>query len=135
MNPHIHRWHRVVETRDFALLDELLDDSVAFHSPVVHTPQKGKAITKMYLAGALQVLGNAHFRYVREIGNTTDVLLEFESEVDGIHVNGVDLIRFNAEGRIVDFKVMLRPWKAMEAVKLRMAAMLQMLAGGAARPG
>ncbi|HSW13637.1 MAG TPA: nuclear transport factor 2 family protein [Solimonas sp.] len=135
MNPHIHRWHRLVETRDYATLDDLLDDGVVFHSPVVHTPQRGKAITKMYLAGALQVLGNTHFRYVREIGSTTDVLLEFESEVDGIHVNGVDLIRFNADGRIVDFKVMLRPWKAMEAVKLRMAAMLQMLAAGAGKAG
>lgn len=135
MNPHIHRWHRLVESRNYAALDELLDDTVVFHSPVVHSPQKGKAITRMYLAGALQVLGNEHFRYVREIGNLTDVLLEFESEVDGIHVNGVDLIRFNAEGRIVDFKVMLRPYKAMEAVKLRMAAMLQMLSGGAGKPG
>lgn len=135
MNPHIHRWHRLVESRNYAALDELLDDTVVFHSPVVHSPQKGKAITRMYLTGALQVLGNEHFRYVREIGNLTDVLLEFESEVDGIHVNGVDLIRFNAEGRIVDFKVMLRPYKAMEAVKLRMAAMLQMLSGGAGKPG
>lgn len=130
MNPHIQRWHRLIETRNFAGLDALLDDNVVFHSPVIHSPQKGKGLTRMYLTGALQVLGGDHFRYVREIGNATDVLLEFESLVDGLHVNGVDLIRFNAEGRIVDFKVMLRPYKAMEAVKLRMAAMLQMLPGG-----
>ena len=135
MNPHIQRWHQLVETRNLAALDELLDDNVVFHSPVIHAPQKGKTLTRMYLAGALKVLGNEHFRYVREIAGPTDVLLEFESQVDGLHVNGVDLIRFNAEGRIVDFKVMLRPYKAMEAVKLRMAALLQMVAAGAGKPG
>ncbi len=133
MNPHIHRWHDVVRSRDLRELDALLDDAVVFHSPVVHSPQKGKAITKMYLAGALQALGNEHFRYVREIGNDTDALLEFETLVDGIHVNGVDLIRFNEQGRIVDFKVMLRPYKALDAVKLRMAALLEAFQRGATK--
>lgn len=135
MNPHIHRWHRLIETRDFALFDALLDDAVVFHSPVVHAPQQGKEMTKWYLTGALHVLGTEHFRYVREIGNATDVLLEFETQVDGLYVNGVDLIRFDAQGRIVDFKVMLRPYKAIEAVKLRMAAMLQRLPGGGKNAG
>lgn len=125
MNPHIHRWHDLVKSRDLRALGELLDEAVVFHSPVVHSPQRGRTLTTMYLAGALQVLGNEHFRYVREIGNDTDALLEFETTVDGIHVNGVDLIRFNAQGRIVDFKVMLRPYKALDAVKQRMAALLQ----------
>lgn len=131
MNPHIHRWHDVVKSRDLRALDALLDDSVVFHSPVVHSPQKGKAITKMYLAGALHVLGNEHFRYVREISNETDVLLELESVVDGVHINGVDIIRFNEQGHIVDFKVMLRPYKALDAVKQRMAEMLQAFQSGA----
>lgn len=125
MNPHIHRWHDLVKSRDLRALGELLDEAVVFHSPVVHSPQRGRTLTTMYLTGALQVLGNEHFRYVRKIGNDTDALLEFETTVDGIHVNGVDLIRFNAQGRIVDFKVMLRPYKALDAVKQRMAALLQ----------
>lgn len=134
MNPHIHRWHDVAKSRDLRALGELLDDSVVFHSPVVHSPQKGKAITTMYLAGALKVIGNEHFRYVREIGNETDAMLEFESMVDGVHINGVDIIRFNERGRIIDFKVMLRPYKALDAVKLRMAELLQGFQGGATKP-
>ena len=133
MNPHIHRWHDIVKSRDLRALGELLDDSVVFHSPVVHTPQKGKAMTTMYLAGALQVLGSEHFRYVREIASGTEAVLEFESLVDGVYVNGVDLIRFNDAGRIVDFKVMLRPHKALEAVRQRMAAMLQAFQAGAGK--
>jgi hypothetical protein len=133
MNPHIHRWHEIVKSRDLQALGEILDDAVVFHSPVVHSPQRGKALTKMYLAGALQVLGNEHFRYVREIGNDSDVVLEFESLVDGVHVNGVDLIRFNEQGRIIDFKVMLRPHKALDAVKQRMAELLQAFQAGTSK--
>lgn len=133
MNPHIHRWHDVVKSRDLRALGELLDDTVVFHSPVVHAPQKGKALTTMYLAGALQVLGTEHFRYVREIGNDSDVVLEFESMVDGVYINGVDLIRFNEQGRIIDFKVMLRPHKALDAVKLRMAELLQAFQAGTSK--
>lgn len=133
MNPHIHRWHEIVKSRDLRALGELLDDSVVFHSPVVHSPQKGKALTKMYLAGALQVLGTEHFRYVREIASDSDVLLEFESMIDGTYINGVDLVRFNEHGRIVDFKVMLRPHKALDTVKQRMAELLQAFQGGASK--
>jgi len=90
----------------------------------VHTPQAGKAITARYLAAALAVLGNPTFRYVREVAGERDAVLEFEVEIDGLSVNGVDLIRWNEAGRIVDFKVMLRPLKAVNLIHQKMAAML-----------
>ena len=118
-------WHRIVAERNPRGLDALLADDVVFHSPVVHTPQCGKAITAQYLAAALQVFGNPRFRYVREVAAGNDAVLEFELEIDGIQINGVDMIRCNAAGRIVEFKVMLRPLKAVNLIHQKMAAMLQ----------
>ena len=123
----VARWHRIVESRDPAGLAELLADGVVFHSPVVHTPQVGKAITQRYLAAAFQVFGNPTFRYVREVVGEHDAVLEFELEIDGIRINGVDMIRWREDGRIVDFKVMLRPLKAVNLIHLKMGAMLQAL--------
>ena len=120
-------WHHVVSSRDPAALSRLLADEVVFHSPVVHTPQRGKAITFQYLMGALQVLNNASFRYEREIVGDHDAVLEFSTEVDGIQINGVDLIRWNDAGQIIDFKVMVRPLKAVNMLHQRMAAMLEQL--------
>jgi hypothetical protein len=118
-------WHEVVLERNPDRLDALLADDVVFHSPVVHTPQRGKTIVRRYLQAAMHVLGNAHFHYEREIVGERDALLEFVTELDGVVVNGVDLIRWDDAGRIVDFKVMVRPLKAVQAVHERMAAMLQ----------
>ena len=118
-------WHTVVQQRDMALLAGLLADDVVFHSPVVHTPQRGKAITLMYLQGAMHVLNTPQFHYVREIVGAHDALLEFVTEIDGLHVNGVDLIHWNDEGRIVDFKVMVRPLKAINALHQKMGELLQ----------
>ena len=115
----------MVRTRDPSGLDALLAEDVVFHSPVVHSPQRGRKLTAWYLTAALQVLGGPAFRYVREITGASDAMLEFETEIDGVIVNGVDLIRWNESGRIVDFKVMLRPLKAINLVHQRMAAMLQ----------
>ena len=123
-NP-IATWHRVVKERDVPALDTLLAPDAVFHSPVVHTPQVGRAITKAYLAAALLVLGNETFRYVRELQQGRDAVLEFELELDGIHVNGVDMIRWNDAGQITDFKVMVRPLKAVNILHQKMAAMLQ----------
>jgi SnoaL-like domain len=120
-------WHAVVQQRDMALLAALLADDVIFHSPVVHTPQHGKAITLLYLQGAMQVLNTPQFHYVREIVGERDALLEFETQIDGLHVNGVDLIRWNDEGRIIDFKVMVRPLKAINALHQKMGELLQRL--------
>ena len=123
-------WHHVVQSRDMAALSRLLADDVVFHSPVVHTPQRGKAITFQYLMGAMHVLNNASFHYEREIVGERDAVLEFATEIDGILINGVDLIRWNDAGQIVDFKVMLRPLKAVNAVHQKMGEMLQRLAPG-----
>jgi hypothetical protein len=118
-------WHRVVRERDAPGIAALLDADAVFHSPVVHAPQRGRALVANYLGAALAVFGNPSFRYVREIVGDRDAALEFEAEIDGILVNGVDLVRWNTGGRIVDFKVMIRPLKAIDAVQRRMAAMLQ----------
>jgi SnoaL-like domain len=121
----IEVWHRLVKERNASGLDALLDADAVFVSPVVHTPQRGKRITGAYLAAAFQVFFNPTFRYVREIVGSSDAMLEFETEIDGILVNGVDIIKWNESGLIVEFKVMLRPLKAVNLIHQRMAAMLQ----------
>jgi len=121
----IAEWHRLVAHRDMRGLDSILADDAVFHSPVVHMPQAGKDLTRAYLAAAFSVLGNDSFRYVREVVGERDAVLEFVAEIEGIHVNGVDMIRWNDQGRIVDFKVMLRPLKAVNLIHQKMAAMLQ----------
>jgi hypothetical protein len=121
----LHTWADLVRTRNVAGLDTLLADDVVFHSPVVHTPQVGKAITARYLAAAFHVFFNESFRYVREIVGPQDAALEFQVEIDGIAVNGIDLIKWNAAGRIVEFKVLVRPLKAINLIHQKMAALLQ----------
>ena len=118
-------WHRLVATQDPGGLDALLADNAVFHSPVVHTPQAGKALTRAYLTAAFQVFSNETFRYVREIKGPRDAVLEFQVEIDGIQVNGVDMIKWDDAGRIVEFKVMLRPLKAVNLIHQKMGAMLQ----------
>ena len=118
-------WHRLVRTQDPSGLNTLLAEDAVFHSPVVHTPQRGRELASRYLNAAFQVFFNPTFRYVREIVGRTDAMLEFETEIDGILVNGVDLIQWNESGQIVEFKVMLRPLKAINLIHQRMAAMLQ----------
>lgn len=118
-------WHQLVRTRDTKGLAALLSDNVTFYSPVVHTPQAGKAITIQYLSAAFHVFFNESFRYVRELAGDRDAVLEFQVEIDGISVNGVDMIKWDDEGRIVEFKVMIRPLKAINLIHQKMAAMLQ----------
>ena len=120
----IEIWHRLVRTQDPSILDTLLADDAVFHSPVVHTPQRGKKLAAGYLGAAFRVFFNPTFRYVREIVGDAEAVLEFETEVDGILVNGVDLIKWNDKGQIIDFKVMLRPLKAINLIQQRMAAIL-----------
>ncbi|MDQ1246447.1 MAG: hypothetical protein QG597_815 [Actinomycetota bacterium] len=127
-------WHRVVSQRDAGLLAELLADDVVFLSPVVFTPQVGKDLTTMYLTGAMHVIANDSFRYVREVAHDRDAVLEFVTQIDGVSVNGIDMIRFDERGKIVDFTVMVRPLKGMLAVQSAMAALLAQLQNGAA-PG
>lgn len=123
----VSKWHAMLEAQEIARLDDLLADDVVFHSPVVHTPQRGKAITTLYLTAAYQVLLGSGFRYVREVEGDFDAILEFVAEIDGIHVNGVDMMHWNAEGKIDDFKVMVRPLKAVNLLHGLMARMLEQL--------
>ena len=110
-------------------LKALLAEDAAFHSPVVHTPQEGRDKVFTYLHAASHVLGGDDFRYVREIVDGDQACLEFATELDGIHINGVDIIRWNDDGKIIDFKVMVRPLKAINKVWEKMAAMLAAQAG------
>ena len=118
-------WHRYMQTSDTALLAELIAPDAVFHSPVVHTPQAGHAKVLLYLSAAGQVFADTGFTYVRELVDGPEVCLEFAATVDGVHVNGIDLIRFDLEGRIVDFKVMVRPLKAVNRLWEMMAAALE----------
>lgn len=121
----IQAWHDFVGSRAPAKLAALLADDVVFHSPVVHKPQPGKALTMGYLLAAVEVLGNDRFRYLREIIGEHHAALEFSTVIDGVEINGVDLIEWNDAGQIVDFKVMVRPLKAVNTLHSLMAAMLE----------
>jgi hypothetical protein len=127
MSSALETWHRVVDEKDIGALDTLLADDCTFHSPIVHTPQQGKAITKFYLAAAANVLINDTFRYVREVRGEHDAVLEFSAEIQGIHINGIDMIRWNDAGEIVDFKVMVRPLKAVNLLHGMMKQMLEQM--------
>lgn len=118
-------WHRLVRTRDPSGLDALLAEDAVFLSPVVHAPQRGRKLAAAYLGAAFRVFSGPEFRYVREIAGDSDAMLEFETELDGIAINGVDIIKWNEAGQIVEFKVMLRPLKAINLIHQKMAAMLQ----------
>lgn len=120
----VERWHEIVRTRNPALLNQLLAEDAVFHSPVVFTPQQGKDLVALYLTGAMHVIAGPQFRYVRQIADERNAMLEFETEVDGIHVNGVDLFAWDERGLITDFKVMIRPLKAIDVVRTRMAELL-----------
>jgi hypothetical protein len=109
----VRSWHAVVASRDLALLDDLLADEVVFRSPAVFAPQQGKALTVRYLTSAMLVLGPS-LRYISEWRDHSSAVLEFEAELDGIYVQGVDMLRWNGEGRLVSFTVMVRPLRGLE---------------------
>ncbi|MET0524877.1 MAG: nuclear transport factor 2 family protein [Nocardioides sp.] len=109
----ITRWREVVETNDAALLDPLLADDVVFRSPAVHTPQEGKELTTAYLRAAMVVLGPT-LTYQHEWYDASSAILEFTAELDGLTVHGIDMIRWDDTGRIAEFTVMVRPFKALQ---------------------
>ena len=121
----IDRWHRIVASGDYSALPDLLDEEVVFQSPAVHSPQVGKPITLKYLEAAGRVLVNEHFRYVGEWQSGRSAVLEFETHLGDIEVNGVDMIWWNDAGRIVRFKVLVRPAKALQTLMPLMARELQ----------
>ena len=135
----IARWHDHMHGES-GVLDELLDDDVVFYSPVVFTPQKGKDVAKLYLNAAGSTFGlspsngggeprKSTFRYTKEVLSGQHAVLEFETEVGGKYVNGVDVITCNAQGRITEFRVMIRPLQAVNMMHQQMMAMLEKMKG------
>lgn len=120
----IERWHRIALERRADELAGLLAEDAVFESPVVHTPQKGRAIVEAYLRGALEVLNTELFRYGEEWYGETSAVLEFFSEIEGITINGVDIIHWNDAGLITHFKVMVRPLKAINILHQKMGEYL-----------
>lgn len=133
----IKKWHAQIRGEFPGGLDALLADDVTFYSPIVFTPQQGKEVTKLYLTAASGTFGGESkseggggkttFRYVKEVLSGNHAVLEFEDEVGGKYVNGVDIITFNDAGQICDFKVMIRPLQAVNLIHARMKAMLEKL--------
>lgn len=118
-------WHELLKSKNPDDLSQILADDVVFYSPVVHTPQEGKDITTLYLTAALYVFVNDSFHYVREVVSKTDAVLEFETMIDGITINGVDMIHWDENGQISSFKVMIRPLKAINHIHKMMGEMLK----------
>lgn len=120
----LDKWYACAKFHDRAVLWDLLHPDVVFESPVVHTPQRGRDITFKYLSSALEVLGGPGFTYIGEWRNDKGAVLEFESEIDGLRINGVDIITFSDDERITHFKVMVRPLKAINLLHRLMGQQL-----------
>lgn len=120
----LDKWYGYMKSHDHAALWELLHPDAVFESPVVHTPQRGRDITFKYLSSAEQVLGGPGFKYTGEWRSDTGAVLEFENEIEGIKINGVDIITFSADDRIIHFKVMVRPLKGMNLLHRLMGEQL-----------
>ncbi len=120
----IEDWHDYMRRHDGEGLDAMLAEDAVFESPVVFTPQRGKPIVKAYLGAAAKVLGNDKFRYVGEWRSENSAILEFENEVDGTYVNGIDMIWWNEDRKITRFKVMVRPLQAVNKLHQLMGAQL-----------
>lgn len=123
----IHKWHEVINSDDMNALDNIIAEEAVFSSPVVFTPMEGKEITMMYLHAAGQSFNMEKFRYTKEIHDGMNSVLEFETYIEDISVNGVDMIEWNQDGMISNFKVMIRPFKAVQKVQEKMVEALESL--------
>lgn len=119
------KWHAYMDAPSAEALSDMLHDDVTFISPVVFTPQRGKAVTMQYLLSAGHVFNNTQFRYVKEIEADGRLVMEFEAEIDGKYINGVDIIDFDDDGLISEFKVMVRPLQAVNMLWQKMGAQLE----------
>jgi hypothetical protein len=122
-------WHKLALDPNEARISAALHDDCVFESPVVHTPQRGKAITAKYLSAAGHTLGNSTFQYVGEWHRENSSILEFTAEIDGIKINGIDMITCDDDGLITHFKVMVRPLKAVNLLHQKMGEMLAKMSG------
>ncbi len=120
----INHWHTLIEKNQPELLNLLLAEDAVFHSPVLHTPQKGKALTAMYLSAAMKAFEDTGFHYKKEIMQDKHAALEFEAEIDGVVINGVDIITCNDKSQVTEFKVMLRPAQGLQKMQEKMLEML-----------
>ena len=131
----IKKWHDHIKGEFPGGFDELLADDVIFYSPIVFSPQKGKDLTTLYLMAAGNTFGGdqsrdgtlqeSSFKYTKEVLDGNQAILEFETQIDGKYVNGVDIITFNSEGKISEFKVMIRPLQAVNIIHEKMQEMLK----------
>jgi hypothetical protein len=118
-------WHECVARNDLGAFEALVAEDAVFESPAVHTPLAGKALAVRYLRAALRVLNNGSFRYTGEWREPRSAVLEFEARLDGLTVNGVDMVRWNDAGLVTHFKVMVRPFKALTALMAAMKSALE----------
>jgi hypothetical protein len=118
------KWHAVALSSDENAISALLHEDAVFESPVVHTPQRGKPITVKYLASAGKVFNNTGFHYVGEWEGKNSLILEFNAEINGIKIDGIDMITWDEDGLITNFKVMVRPLKAMNMLHQKMGEIL-----------
>ena len=118
-------WHEIIRNGDVSALDTLIADDAVFYSPVVHTPQVGKVIVVKYLTAAANVLLDESFKYLREMVDERQAMLEFQVTLDDIVINGVDHIRWNDNNQIIEFKVWVRPLKGMQKLHQVMAKQLE----------
>jgi ketosteroid isomerase-like protein len=120
-----------IEARDMTAAEALLADDVVFRSPVAHRPYPGKAITSAILRAVVEVFED--FRYTRELHDGADHVLIFEAKVEGLDVTGCDILRYDEDGRIADFMVMVRPLRAAEALARQMGARFEQIQARAAQ--
>lgn len=136
----LKNWHLHLKGELEGGLDTLLHDDCVFYSPIVFSPQKGKDLTKMYLGAAGNTFSEgdkekavgaskSDFGYIKEIVGGNHIVLEFESKIDGKYINGIDMMTFNDEGKITEFKVMIRPLQAINMMHTKMKAMLEKMQG------
>ena len=126
MNP-IKEWHEIVESGNTENLSSIIDSDCIFYSPVVFTPQKGKELTIKYLSAAALVFGDDSFKYIKEVINEKNACLEFELKLNGIEINGVDLISWNDKNKISEFKVLIRPLKGVQLIHELMGGTLEQI--------
>ncbi|BBP81994.1 MULTISPECIES: nuclear transport factor 2 family protein [Pseudomonas] len=112
----LQRWHHLIASQDLSRLPELLHPEAVFRSPMAHTPYPGAQAVNLILNTVIQVFQD--FAYHRELASADglSVVLEFSARVGERELKGIDMIRFDEEGRIVDFEVMIRPMSGLAAL-------------------
>ena len=123
----LNKWHTMIKSKQVDQVSTLLADNVTLFSPVIHSPIQGKKMVSMYLTAAFHTFLNGTFNYNREFSGDNSAVLEFSLNIQGIEINGIDMITWNDESKITEFKVMIRPYKALNMINDQMTAMLATL--------